>query len=158
MGTEDMSSCTCSVCARTHRLRKVVTKACAVWVVTWLWRSLERGVNTMEERGEGGHRTSQRDRASSSLIVSAYFMVSGVSKGNGEDTYLMNSPSRPAGIPRVYSNTRSESTITITPRKLKTPNIISTLLPEKKESGKSPPHSKLKAYTSPPDTPHTHAS
>jgi hypothetical protein len=32
----------------------------------------------------GGERTSQRDRASSSLIVSAYFMVSGCPKEVGK--------------------------------------------------------------------------
>ena len=39
----------------------------------------------MEEKREGGERTSHRDRASSLLIVSAYFMMSGwVCRGNGE--------------------------------------------------------------------------
>ena len=46
---------------------------------------LERGVSTMEEKRGGGERTSHRDRASSLLIVSAYFMMSGwVCRGNGK--------------------------------------------------------------------------
>ena len=80
MRTENNSSCTCSVCsvcARTHRLRKVVTNACCLGLLRGCGGPWKGGVSIMEKkRGGGGERTSQRDRASLLHIVSAYFMVS----------------------------------------------------------------------------------
>ena len=65
--------------ARRQRTRNEVTKACALCVTTWLCRSCTSRQRVIERRKRATlSLTSQRERASWSLIVNAWKIASDV--------------------------------------------------------------------------------